>query len=119
MEQENKIIYAIIETGNYEETHIEIYKLNKLDKDKFTEFCKISEDLQWEDQLRLILFCENIELIENKYLDYSIEIIDKLLAQIKDDYKWVIELDELEDNKDLIMSTYKKLLSYEFLKGGK
>lgn len=109
------MFYALIETGEYEGTHVEIYELDKLDKDKFIEFCKISEDLEWEEQLRLMLFCENIELAESKYLYYyTVKPIDKLLAQIKENYKWAVKLDEPEEYKDLTLSTYKKLISYSF-----
>lgn len=109
------MFYALIETGEYEGTHVEIYKLDKLDKDKFIEFCKISEDLEWEEQLRLMLFCENIELAKSKYLYYyTVKPIDTLLEEISDNYKWTI-IDELEEGKDLIISTYEKLLSYNFL----
>lgn len=109
------MFYALIETGEYDETHVEICKLDKVDKGKLIEFCNLSKDLIYGEQLRLISFCENIELIDGDYLNYNIKNTNDLLEEVSDNYKWTIELDDLEEDKDLIISTYEKLLSYKFL----
>lgn len=109
------MFYALIEIGEYEETRVEIYKLDKIDKYKLIEFCNLSKDLIYDEQLRLISFCENIELIDGDYLNYNIKNINDLLEEVSDNYKWTIKLDDLEEDKDLILSTYEKLLSYKFV----
>lgn len=115
------MLYAIIETGEYEGNHICIYKINKSDKDKFINFCKDSEGLSYceSEDIRLILFCENVELIKNRYLSYKVETTKTLLKELKEAYDSIFEFKthwvNSSEEKDLIISTYEKLLSYEFL----
>lgn len=105
-------IYALIEQGRYvEEYHVNIIKINKNDKDKFIKFCEDTKGFNWDEEMNIIAFMDNVELFQK---DFGVDSIKEIIGGIKSDLDFINEMKEEHCNykrKDRI----EKLLDYDFI----